>query len=294
MLWFANIRNARIGRFINLAMLNLGGYYIKTNRMGTFGYLMPWCLIEDDETAVKLNWRPYHMQQGFSLNDNVLTAGSALCWGNNLAPATSDPQRIMELMAWDAVEKQQFALGSGTPFVFRAMLITGYVARDLARKFKSKEELENALIATARRPVEERAYANYWGNPGSAFNPETYSIRRHIIRIGRTENVENTPAPPWLDWTGKDRMDTVPVMIKGKTAMIITGDANRNKTMCVPGGGFVSIKIELPEKWDQLMEAAGYQPLEKYYLKSDLKPSSKPQQFKNYRRRSERRRNLRQ
>ena len=294
MLWFANIRNARIGRFINLAMLNLGGYYIKTNRMGTFGYLMPWCLIEDDETAVKLNWRPYHMQQGFSLNDNVLTAGSALCWGNNLAPATSDPQRIMELMAWDAVEKQQFALGSGTPFVFRAMLITGYVARDLARKFKSKEELENALIATARRPVEERAYANYWGNPGSAFNPETYSVRRHIARIGRTENVENTPAPPWLDWTGKDRMDTVPVMIKGKTAMIITGDANRNKTMCVPGGGFVSIKIELPEKWDQLMEAAGYQPLEKYYLKSDLKPSSKPQQFKNYRRRSERRRNLRQ
>ena len=286
----SNIRNAKIGRFINLAMLNLGGYYIKTNRMGTFGYLMPWCLIEDDETAVKLNWRPYHMQQGFALNDNVLSAGSALCWGNNLAPATSDPQRIMELMAWDAVEKQQFALGSGTPFVFRAMLITGYVARDLARKFKSKEELESALIATARRPVEERAYANYWGNPGSAFNPETYSVRRHIARIGRTENVENTPVPPWLDWTGKERMDTVPVMIKGKTAMIITGDANRNKTMCVPGGGFVSIRIELPEKWDQLMEAVGYQPLKNYYLKSDLAPASKPQQFKNYRRRSGRQR----
>ena len=282
----SNIRNARIGRFINLAMLNLGGYYIKTNRMGTFGYLMPWCLIEDDAAAVKLNWRPYHMQQGFALNDNVLSAGSALCWGNNLAPATSDPQRIMELMAWDAVEKQQFALGSGTPFVFRAMLITGYVARDLARKFRSKEELEQALIATARRPVEERAYANYWGNPGSAFNPETYSVRRHITRIGRTEKAENTPAPPWLDWTGKERMDTVPVMIEGKTALIITGDANRNKTMCVPGGGFVSVKIELPGKWDQLMEAAGYRPLNDFLLKSDLKPASKPQQFKNYRRRS--------
>ena len=81
-------------------------------------------------------------------------------------------------------------------------------------------------------------------------------------------------------------MDTVPVMIEGKTALIITGDANRNKTMCVPGGGFVSVKIELPGKWDQLMEAAGYRPLKDFLLKSDLKPASKPQQFKNYRRRS--------
>ena len=148
----SNIRNAKIGRFINLAMLNLGGYHIKENRMGTFGYLMPWCLVEDDAAAVKLNWRPYHMQQGYKLNDSVLTAASSLAWGNNLSPATADPQKIMEMMAWDAVEKQQFAVGSGTPFVYRTMLITPYVARDLARKFKSKEDLEKALIDTARRP----------------------------------------------------------------------------------------------------------------------------------------------
>ena len=281
----SNIRNARIGRFINLAMLNLGGYHIKENRMGTFGYLMPWCLVEDDAAAVKLNWRPYHMQQGYKLNDNVLTAASSLCWGNNLAPATDDPQKIMEMMAWDAVEKQQFALGSGTPFVFRTMLITGYVARDLSKKYQSKEELEQALIATARRPVEERAYANYWGNPGSSINPETYSLKRHTYRIGRVEGAENTPAPPWLAWTGKERMDTVPVMTAGKTALIITGDANRNKTMCVPGGGFVSVKIELPKNWDRLMEAAGYPPLKDFYLESNLTPSSRPQQFRHYRRR---------
>ena len=279
----SNLRNAKIGRFINLAMLNLGGYHIKENRMGTFGYLMPWCLTEDDAAAVALGWRPYHMQLGYRLNDNVLTAASSLCWGNNLAPATADPQKIMEMMAWDAVEKQQFAVGSGTPFVYRTMLITGFVARDLARKFKSKEALEQALIKTARRPVEERAYANYWGNPGSSFNPETYSVRRHVSRIGRTEGAENTPVPPWLAWTGKERMDTVPVMVAGKTALIITGDANRNKTMCVPGGGFASVKIELPKNWDKLMEAAGYQPLKKFYLESDLTPSSKPQQFRNYR-----------
>ncbi|MBR4665692.1 MAG: hypothetical protein IKO93_17645 [Lentisphaeria bacterium] len=281
----SNMRNAKIGRFINLAMLNLGGYHIKQNRMGTFGYLMPWCLVEDDAAAIKLNWRPYHMQQGYKLNDNVLTAASSLSWGNNLAPATADPQKIMEMMAWDAVEKQQFAVGSGTPFVYRTMLITPYVARDLARKFRSKEDLEKALIAAARRPVEERAYANYWGNPGSAFNPETYSVRRHTYRINRQEGGENTAVPPWLAWTGKDRLETVPVMAAGKTAMIITGDASRNKTMCVPGGGFASVKIELPKNWDKLMEAAGYQPLSSFCLQSDLTPASRPQQFKNYRQR---------
>ena len=281
----SSIRNARIGRFINLAMLNLGGYHIKENRMGTFGYLMPWCLVEDDAAAVKLNWMPYHMQQGYKLNENVLTASSALCWGNNLAPATDDPQKIMEMMAWDAVEKQQFALGSGTPFVFRTMLITGHVARDLAKKYKSKSALEQALIETARRPVAERAYANYWGNPGSSFNPETYSVRRHTFRIGRVEGVKNTVTPPWLTWTGKETMDTVPVMLAGKTALIITGDANRNKTMCVPGGGFVSVKIELPKNWDKLMEAAGYQTLKNFYLESGLSPSDRPQQFRHYRRR---------
>lgn len=40
--------NMAIGRFMNLAMMNLCGYYVKQDRMGTFGYLMPWCLAEDD------------------------------------------------------------------------------------------------------------------------------------------------------------------------------------------------------------------------------------------------------
>ena len=278
----SSIGNAKIGRFINLAMLNLGGYHIKENRMGTFGYLMPWCLVEDDAMAVKLNWRPYHMQQGFGLNDNVLTAGSSLCWGNNLAPATAKPQKIMELMAQDAVEKQQFAIGSGTPFVFRAMLITGNVAKDLQKGYSTKEALEKALITTARQPLASRAYANYWANPGSAFNEETYSMRRHAYKIARQEKSQVTAPPPWLRWTEFKTMETVPVMQQGKTAIIITGDHNRNKTMCVPGGGFTSIKIQLPANWDELMAKAGYKPLSSFHLKSNLVPSQ-PQQFKHYR-----------
>jgi len=266
-------RNAAIGRFLNLAMLNLGGYYIKQNRMGTFGYLMPWCLAEDEKAALSFGWSPYHVQQGLALNDNALTAASALAWGNNLAPATSDAQKIMELMAQDAVEKEQFALGSGTPFVYRTMLVTEYVARDLAKKYTSKEALEEALIATARRPLAERAYVNYYGNPGSAFDPATYPMARHVQKLRTAENGAATAVPPWLAWTGLQTLETVPVMTRGKTAILLTGDANRNKTMCLPGGGYATIKIELPKNWDKLTAALGYAPLSSFYL-TDSRPAA--------------------
>ena len=63
-------------------------------------------------------------------------------------------------------------------------------------------------------------------------------------------------------------------MKQGKTAILITGDESRNKTMCIPGGGMTTIKIELPKNWNKLMQEKGYEPLEKFYLKSDLKPEN--------------------
>ncbi len=58
-------------------------------------------------------WKPYHVRKGFDLNDNTITLGSTLLWGNNMAPSTTHPQKVMELLAWDISERSQFALGSG-------------------------------------------------------------------------------------------------------------------------------------------------------------------------------------
>lgn len=62
-------------------------------------------------------------------------------------------------------------------------------------------------------------------------------------------------------------MQTVPVITSGKTAIIVTGDANRNKVLTVPGGGMTMVKIELPNNWDSLMRNLGYKPLNNYYVK---------------------------
>lgn len=265
-------KNAVLGRFINLAMNNLGGYRVKENRMGTFGYLMPWCIVEDDAAALKVGWKPYHMQQGFALNDSTLTAASSINWGNNLVPATSDGERIKDMMAWDAAEKSQMAVRSGMPCTYRAFLVTEGVARDLAKVYHTKGALENAITETSRIPLGERAFANYWGNPGSAFDPATHPVSRHERRIAYSESAEETQTPPWLAWTGKDSMQTVPAIERGKSAFLVTGDPSRNKELCVPGGGFATIKIELPKAWDSLMAERGYKPLAAFTLTSDLKP----------------------
>lgn len=275
-------KNAVLGRFINLALVNLGGYRVKENRMGTFGYLMPWCLVENDAAAIAVGWKPYHLQQGYALNDSTLSCASAINWGNNLVPASSDPEMIKDMIAWDAVEKQQMAVGSGMPRVYRTFLLTPDVARDLAKKYASKDALEAALVEAARNPLGARAYANYYGNPGSAFDPATCPLARQEAAIAQAEGAAETATPPWLAWTGLRTMTTVPVMQEGKSIFLVTGDPARNKEQCLPGGGSATVKIVLPAAWDALMAEKGYAPLATFRLTSDLAPDAPRPKVRGY------------
>lgn len=275
-------KNMVLGRFINLALLNLGGYRVKENRMGTFGYLTPWVLMENEEAAINVGWKPYHLQQGFALDDSTISCASAINWGNNLVPATSDAGMIKDMIAWDAVEKQQMAVGSGMPRVYRTFLLTPEVAKDLAKAYQTKDALETALVETARNPLGSRAFANYWGNPGSSFDPETCPLARHESRIAREEGASVTRTPPWLEWTGAKTIETVPAMQEGKNVFIVTGDIARNKEQCLPGGGSVTVKIVLPAQWDALMAERGYAPLETFRIESDMKPDIPRPKVKGY------------
>ena len=275
-------KNMLLGRFMNLALLNLAGYRVKENRMGTFGYLMPWVLVENEAAALKIGWKPYQMQQGYTLNDSTLSCASAINWGNNLVPATSDPEKIKDLIAYDAVEKQQMAVGSGMPCVYRTFLLTPDVARNLAAAYQSKDALEAALVDTAVTPLGARAYANYWGNPGSAFDPKTCPLAQHERHIAREEGAKATATPPWLAWTGLKSIETVPTMQTGKNIFLVTGDPARNKEQCLPGGGSATIKIVLPAAWDTLMAERGYAPLDSFRLTSDLKPDSPRPKVRGY------------
>ena len=260
--------NKALGRFIDLAMLNIGGYYVKENRMGTFGYLSAWTFSEDEEACLEVGWKPYHVTKGYDLNANTLTAASALQWGNNVTPATDDAEQIMTLMAWDITEKQQNGLGNTNPQVYRTIFITKDVAKDLAKLYTSKNALEDALIETARRPLWMRAYAHYWANTGSQqFDKRTLEEHYKMLLKDSAELAEMTDTPDWLKGIIKeDQIMTIATMLKGQTPLLITGDTDRNKFQVMPGGGYVTVEIRLPENWDELVSGLGYEPLANFYL----------------------------
>ena len=250
---------------MNLALMNLAGYYVKQNRMGTFGYPMPWCLVEDEVACREIGWKPYHARLGYRMNDNTITTSSTLLWGNNMAPSTTSPQKLMELLAWDITERCQFALGSGKQFTYRTILMTKPIAKNLATKYHTPYALEQDLIKTARRSFHERVFANYYANPGS--NPEErHPIRNWRGHLSRTEGATTTPTPVWYD-TPETEMLTIPAMKEDMTAFLITGDSSRNKVQVMPGGGFETVSIDLPAEWDRLMQEKGYRPISEFYIK---------------------------
>ena len=261
-------KNRQLGRFMDLMMLNLGGYYVKENRMGTYGYLTPFVFAEDEEACLRVGWAPYHVSQGYGLNANTVTAASALAWGNNVTPATDDPEQIMQLMAFDITEKQQNGLGNTNPQVYRTILITEPVAGNLARIYTDKADLEDALVTTARRPLYMRAYANYWANTGSV-QSDKYTFEEYYRRLIRSEaeQAAETDVPDWLKGVVRQRQIwTIATMNKGETAFLLAGDSARNKFMVLPGGGYVTIEIRLPEDWDVLIAPMGYEPLSRFML----------------------------
>lgn len=273
--------NKALGRFIDLCMLNVGGYYVKENRMGSFGYLTPFVFSEDEEACVRVGWQPYQVTKGYALNANTITVGSALAWGNNITPATDDAEKIMEIMAFDITEKQQNGLGNTNPHVPRTVFITEYVARDLAKTYRTKGELEDALIATARRPLALRAYAHYWANTGSQqFRRRSFGAHCDLLANDEAEQAASTSVPEWLKPLVKDdELMTVATMKKGETALLIAGDASRNKVQVVPGGDYVTTEIRLPKNWNELVAPLGYEPIETFYLEADFavpEQSAKP------------------
>ena len=257
--------NMAIGRFMNLALMNLCGYYVKQDRMGTFGYPMSWCMAEDEQACQRIGWQPYHVRAGYKMNDNTITAASTLLWGNNMAPSTTNPERIAQLMAWDISERCQFALGSGRQYTFRTILLTEPVAATLAKIYPTTDALEKYLIDASRRPLKERVFANYYANPGGAKDGGEHNIRQYTGHLRRTEGASVTQTPSWYDST-EPTIETIPTMKKGMTEFLITGDAARNKVQTMPGGGYSTVKIELPRDWNRLMSELGYQPLDEFVL----------------------------
>ena len=77
--------NIAIARFMELALINFAGI----RRTNAFGNVQPLVFSENDEVCLQIGWTPHHVEKGWQLNDNVITATSFAMWGNNVTPATT-------------------------------------------------------------------------------------------------------------------------------------------------------------------------------------------------------------
>lgn len=266
--------NKLLGRFVSLAMLNLAGYKIKENRMGTFGYMLPFAFAEDEQTCLEIGWNPYHVEKGYDLNTSVVTCGSTLTWGNPIDIGTTDGQKAIQLLSWDVTEKQQNGLGNTNPREARMVWLTKDAATTIAQVCSSKTELKNTLVDTARRPLWMRTYAHYWANTGSKIHMNTsFDTHYNDIKNGvSTENVErdyvsSTPVPEWLEGVVPySEIDTTQTIEQNNTGFVITGGDISSQAQIMPGGDCASFNVSLPRNWDELVAREGYKPLADYKL----------------------------
>lgn len=257
--------NIAIGRFMELALINLAGI----ERKNAFGNVQPLVFSENDEACLNVGWKPHHVEKGYQLNDNVITATSFSMWGNNVTPATDLPEEIMKVLAWDITEKNINALGSASvednANTHRLIFITEPVASALATKYKSKDSLENALVENARRPLWMRTYAYYYANTGGALTKSFDEVYTEL-KSTTSEDAKSTASPPWMNGITYSDIDTVATMIKGNTDIIVTGDSSRNKTQVMPGGISITKKVRLSDNWDKLVTSVNYNQIDNFYL----------------------------
>ena len=256
--------NAAIGRTLGLIVMNLAGFRIKESRMGTYGYTPSWTLAEDEESCLEIGWEPYHVQKGFGLNESTVSATTSTMWGQNNIPAVSDitPEIAMQLIAREMAYKSTFA--SGTSVAQRTVMITPPVAKVIASGGYTKKTLEEDLATTAALTTFEFTFSQVYGSFGAKYLPFQEQLAKNL----ESSMSQKGKLPPWYPrFPGWEEIATTPYVRPGMTAILVCGDRSRNKTQTLPGAPVVTKKIELPAKWDSLMQKAGYRPLKEFFLK---------------------------
>ena len=248
--------NFCLARFIGFALLNLGG--VSQGGGSAFGAVQALVFSENDEACMAAGWQPYHVQQGYDIDDSTVTMTSFSMWGNNSTPATDWPEEIMKLVAWDVTEKNLGALGSASTTDYaetkRTILVTPPVALALSALYRSKENFAGDLACNARRPMSMRAFACcYCADAGGTFAGKSLAEVYGELVASEEEGARITPSPAWLAGITNPKIMTGATLKPGNAHILVTGDASRNKTQVMPGGKSVTVGLELPDAWDPLL-----------------------------------------
>jgi hypothetical protein len=243
--------NPAIGRALGLIIRNIADFRAGEQYMGTFGYIMPFVVGEDEEASP---WRPFHVDSGFDKNASTVTAGGTFNWGFQAFPSGTDPEGFLKIICREIVKHINLNIVCLQGHLqMMTVLITPSVAQGIARGGYSKQEAERYFYENSRVTIEEVSFESKYGNAGGGFQ----TIR------GLRDLEWNTPKD-WADLEGQDV--TVPAMgFPGLIHIVVCGDRTRNKAMTLytAYNRPTTKEIKLPPSWDKMMSELGYPPLER-------------------------------
>ena len=250
--------NAVIGRALGLVVNNLAGYRIKDLRMGTFGYVQPYVLSEDEGSLDLMGWEPFNVEKGFDRNVSTVSMGTSTILGSNAIPAVPDPDLILQIIAYDIVNKEAF--GSGIIGSARTVLICPTTAQVLAEAGYTKDSVKEYLRKAARKVTYTWTFSQVYGSFGDVYPPFREQLAFNL------EKAEKGKLPPWYPrFDGWEEIETTPSISRG-IDILVCGDPSRNKVQILAGTTLSAhTEIQLPSNWDTLMEDLGYPPLKIFY-----------------------------
>lgn len=232
--------NTALGRALGLIIRNIAGYKPGQQYMGTYGYVLPFVLAEDEDGCP---WNPYHVEQGFSPDTSTVTAGGTFNWGFQAFPSGTDPEGLLKIICRQIVKHVNLDTSAHQGHMQgMTVALTRGVAQAIAAGGYTRKQVEEYLYLNSRVTMEEVNFELKYGNssgPGTTV--------RKLLEDGYN------PPKEWVDMAPES---TVPVMgFPGTTHIVVCGDPNRNKAMPLYNcySRLTTKKIELPAAWGNLI-----------------------------------------
>lgn len=232
--------NPSIGRALGLIIRNIAKFRPAEQYMGTFGYITPFTLAEDEERSP---WEPYHVEHRFKKNTSAVTVGATQSWGFQAFPSGTEPEGHLKAICQDIVKR----IVLWGPLMHKdsqmlTVLITPPVAQVLADGGYSKQDVQKYFFENSRVSISHIDLILKYGFCCG----ETETIRGLIEqKIGIPEQ-----------WADLGPEDTVPVLVHPHVInVVVCGDRTRNKTMALHAAYIkpVTKEIKLPAHWDELI-----------------------------------------
>ncbi|MEK7848021.1 MAG: hypothetical protein AAB270_03770, partial [Chloroflexota bacterium] len=240
--------NSSVGRFLRLYMRNVAGLRIPPGATdkGSIGYSFNVALAENEDAVRELGWQPFSADRGFRAGENVVTVQSVVSISPPIYPGGDKAQDLAQTIA-EVFGQATCGYWSFTGMAFNhwypLLVMSPSIAKGIARSGWTKDDLRKYLCENVTMPA--GLLEKYAWQAGLTDFSLRKLVEEGVLPREYAQSADpNRPVRVFLrpDWIG----------------IVVAGDPDRNQARGYVNnhaqGVPVSRKIELPARWQQLLQ----------------------------------------